>query len=207
MDQKIGFDLLGRAESQFHVGAVHRIARLEGNHAAPSQAGEFGAQFCRESSAGCGNRNAKAACRPSMRPPTYHGFAYVHGVVRAGMSLAGAVENRFGFGGAIGLPDFFDVQHGQHHAFGVAQRNFAAAGRELLGKFFGDVERDRHGPEDSAGQTHVVADAFVVGFGHEAAQRRKAAAHEQFEIANLTGSQVPGWPLAGVGFQFCGFFR
>jgi hypothetical protein len=58
------------------------------------------------------------------------------------MSLAGAVKNRFGFGGAVGLPDFFDVQHRKHHAFGVAQSDLAAAGRELLGKIFGDIERD-----------------------------------------------------------------
>ena len=117
------------------------------------------------------------------------------------------LKTAFGFGRAVGLPDFFDVQHREHHAFGIAQRNFAAAGRQLLGKFFGHIERDRHRPENSAGQAHVVTDAFVVGFRHKAAQRREASAHEQFQIANLAGGKVPGWPLAGVGFQFCGFFR
>ena len=206
MNQQVGFNLLGRAEREFHVGAVHGIARLEGNHAAPSQAGELSAQFRRSEA-----QRAEIIVRRGLQafdaPADVPRVRLVHRVVGAGMSLAGAVEDRFGFGCAVGLPDFFDVQHGQHDALGVAQRDFAAAGRQLLGKFFGDIERDRHGPEDSAGQAHIVADAFVVGFRHEAAQRREASAHEQFEIANLAGSQVPGWPLAGVGFQFCGFFR
>ena len=55
----------------------------------------------------------------------------------------------------------------------------------LVHEGLGDVEGDRHRPEDSAGQAHIVADALVVGFRHEAAQRGEASAHEQFEITNL----------------------
>ncbi len=59
MDQEVRFDLLGRAEGEFHVGAVHRIAGLEGHHTAPSKTGKFSAQFRRSRDARCGNRNAK----------------------------------------------------------------------------------------------------------------------------------------------------
>ena len=45
MNQEVGFDLLGGAESQFHVGAVHRVAGLESDDAPPSQAGKLGTQF------------------------------------------------------------------------------------------------------------------------------------------------------------------
>ena len=45
MNEEIGFDLLGGAEGEFHVRAVHRVAGLEGDDAAPAQAGKFGAQF------------------------------------------------------------------------------------------------------------------------------------------------------------------
>ncbi len=122
------------------------------------------------------------------------------------MSLAGAIKYCLSFGGPVGLPDFLHVQYGEHDALGIAQCDFAAAGREFLGKFFSDIERDRHRPEDSAGQAHIVTNAFVIGFGHKTAQGREASAHEQFEIANLTCGKVPGRPLAGVAFQFCGFF-
>ena len=43
MNQQVGFDLFGGAKGQFDVGAVHGIARLEGNYAAPTQAGKLGA--------------------------------------------------------------------------------------------------------------------------------------------------------------------
>ena len=48
-------------------------------------------------------------------------------------------------------------------AFGVAQRNPAAAGCEFLGEIFGHVERDRHLPQGSVGQPHILTNAFVVG--------------------------------------------
>ena len=100
-------------------------------------------------------------------------------------------ENGFGFRRAVGLPDVFDVQDGEHDAFGIAQGDFAAAGLELLREFFGDVERDRHRPENAAGQPHVAADAFVVGLVHEAGERREAAAQQQFEVADLARRSGP----------------
>ncbi len=41
VDQKVRFDLLGGAEGEFDVRAVHRIAGLEGYDTAPSEAGKF----------------------------------------------------------------------------------------------------------------------------------------------------------------------
>ncbi len=206
MDQQIGFDLLGGAEGQFHVGAVHRIARLERNHAAPAFAGKFGAKF-----GGSQTQSAEIIMRRNL-----HAFDFsadvprirlIDGVIGAGMRRAGAGKNRFSFGFAIGLPDVLHVQHGEHHAFGIAQRDLAAARRELLGEFFGDVERDGHGPENAAGQAHVVADAFVIGARHETAQRRKSAGDQQFQIADLAGGKIPRRPFLGMGLQFGDFFR
>ena len=36
------------------------------------------------------------------------------------VGLAGAFEHSFGFGSAVRLPDFFDVQHGEHYALRIA---------------------------------------------------------------------------------------
>jgi hypothetical protein len=172
LDQKVGFDLLGRSEREFHVGAVHRIAGLEGNDTAPSETGKFGAQLGRSQA-----QRAEVVVRRDLQPfdaaSDIHRIRLIHGVVGAGMSFAGAIEYGFGFGGAIGRPDLFNMQHSQHDAFTVAQGDLAGAGSQLLSEFFGHVERDRHWPENAIGQVHVLANTFVVGFGHEAGQRRE----------------------------------
>src|SRR3982074_690715 len=80
-------------------------------------------------------------------------------VVCAGMRGAGAAEYCLGLGLAIRLPNVFDVKHGQHHPFAIAQCNLAASRGKLLSKLLSDVKRDRHWPENAACQPHVVTDA------------------------------------------------
>ena len=127
IDEKIRFHLLRSAEGEFHVGAVHRIAGLEGDYFAPSQAGELSAQLRRRQA-----QSAEIIVRRQLQAfdaaPHVPRVPDVHRIVRARMSLAGGAKYCLGFGGAVGLPDFFHVQNGEHHAFAVAQRDFAAAG-------------------------------------------------------------------------------
>jgi hypothetical protein len=47
MDQEIRFDLSRGAQSELLVSAVHRIARLKRNYAAPAETRKFGAQVGR----------------------------------------------------------------------------------------------------------------------------------------------------------------
>ena len=47
MNQQVGLDLLGGAERELNVGAVHGIASLEGDHTAPAHAGKLGTHFGR----------------------------------------------------------------------------------------------------------------------------------------------------------------
>ena len=120
------------------------------------------------------------------------------------MSAARGIENGLGFGGAIGLPDVTDIEDSEHHAFGIAQRNFARAGRQLFGELFGHVERDRHRPEGAIGEAHVGADAFIILAVHETAQRRESAVHQQFQVAQLASRQIPRGPIFRMAFQFGG---
>ena len=129
-------------------------------------------------------------------------MSFVEQVIHAGMNLAGGLKNRMGFVLLVWLPNFIHVQDGEHHAFSVAQRNFGATGFESFRKLFCDVERDRHRPNHAAGEPHVLTDALVLGAGHEATQRRESATHQQFQITDLARSQIPGRPLARMGFQF-----
>ena len=39
------------------------------------------------------------------------------------------LKTALGFGLAVRLPDVFHVEYGEHHAFGIAQGDFAAARR------------------------------------------------------------------------------
>ena len=47
MEQLVSFNLFRRAESQFHVRAMHGITRLKCHHTAPTDPGEFDPQFSR----------------------------------------------------------------------------------------------------------------------------------------------------------------
>ena len=89
----------------------------------------------------------------------------------------------------------------------ASRRATVVARLELLGEFLGDVERDRHRPERAVGEAHLVADRFVVGLAHEAGQRREAAVAEQLEVAELARREIPGGPIARLGFDFGGAAR
>src|SRR5712671_3016907 len=126
----------------------------------------------------------------------------VYGVVGAGMCGAGAAEYCLGFGFSIRLPNVLDVKHGQHHAFGIAQCNLATSRGKLLGKLISYVKRDRDRPQKATCQSHVVADAFVIGTRHKAAQRRKTTTQQQLQVTDLPSAQVPRWPILGLSFEF-----
>ena len=145
MNQEAGFHLLGGAEGKFLVGAVHGIARLEGDDASPSQAGELGAEFgwSQAQRTEIIVRGSLSALDASAHIP---GIRLVDRVIRARMGFAGAVEYRLGLGLPVGLPDVLDMQHCQHYSLGIAQGDFAAARLQRLGELFAHVERDRHGP-------------------------------------------------------------
>ena len=113
------------------------------------------------------------------------------GVVRA--------EDLLGLALAIRFPDVFDVDDGEHDAFGIAEGDVVAR-LELLGELLGDIERDRHRPERAVGESHLAADRFVVGLAHEAGERREAAVAEHLEVAELARREIPGGPVARSGF-------
>src|SRR4029077_2719818 len=102
------------------MGAVHWIARLKRNHAAPSQADKLSSQlgWCKAQRAKIVMRRGLQAFNFSANIP---GVGLVHHIICAGVRFARAVEYGLGFSGPVWLPDFFYVQYGEHHAFGVAQ--------------------------------------------------------------------------------------
>jgi hypothetical protein len=46
-----------------------------------------------------------------------------------------------------------------------------------------------------------ATNTFVICFVHEAAERRKATAQQQFQVAELASGQVPGRKVPGLRFE------
>src|SRR6266446_10838372 len=103
---------------------MHRIARLKCNHTTPAKAGELCSQLCWSEPQG---PEIVMSARLNAFYPASHipWMRLVEQIIDAGMGMARASEYRLCFSFFIRLPDIFDVQNGEHHAFGIAQRNFA----------------------------------------------------------------------------------
>ena len=194
----------GGAERELVVGAVHRVAGLEGDDLPPAALGELLAEL--------GRRVAQRAIVVVQRrlqrldlAADVDRLALVHQVADGRVRLVVGAEDGLRFGLAVGSPDVFDVDHGEHHALGVAQRDLVAL-LELVGEFLGDVERDRHRPERAVLEPHLVADRVVVGLAHEAGERREAAVAQELEVAQLPRREVPGGPVARLRLDFGGAF-
>ena len=170
MDEETGFDLLRGAEGEFDMRAVHWVASLEGDDAAPTLVRKFGTKLGRGLAEGFEvvvARKLEALKAPADVP----WIAPVHQIGNAGVGATRAVEDGFALGLAIGLPDVFDVQNGNHDALGVAQRDFGAARLEGLGEGFRHIEGNRDRPKDAVAQAQLAANAFVIGLIHEAGER------------------------------------
>src|SRR5208282_4023649 len=103
MDQEVSLDLLRSTECKLNVGAVHRIASLKSNHAAPAHAGKFGPHFGRGQTL-----VAKIVVGGNLSPfessSDVPGIRLVDGVIGARMGGTGAGENGLSFSFPIGLP-------------------------------------------------------------------------------------------------------
>jgi len=193
---------LGGAQAELAVGAVHGVAGLEGDDAAPPLAGELGAQLGRR----LPQRPEVVVDRhlqPLETAADGDRMGFVQQVRDPGMIGAGGAEGRLRARLEVGLPDLLDVQRRQHHPFGIAQRQHAA-GLERGGELPGDVEHDRDRPEGAVGQAQGRADGVVVGPVHEAGERREAAVEQQLEVAELPRGEIPGAPVTGGRLELGG---
>jgi hypothetical protein len=201
VNEQVGLDLFGRAERQLHMSAVHGVAGLKRHHAAPAQACKFSPQFGRSQTQRAEvvvRRHLQAFDTASHVP----GVAFIQQVIDAGMNRAGGAKYRLSFRLAVRLPNVFDVQNRQHHAFSVTQRDLAASRLERFGEIFLNVQGNGHRPQNAAAQPHVGADALVIRLGHESPQGRESSAYQQLEIADLTRRQIPRRPFPRMGLQF-----
>ena len=190
MDQQVGLGRLGGAVGQLLVGAVHRVAGLEGDHPAPAQLAEPVAQLLRRVA-------QMLEIVVHGRLDALHSAAQIDGagmvvqVAHRRMSLVVGAEHRHRLGPLVGLPAIGDRERGVQHALAVAQVD-GLADLDLLGEGGGHVEGDRYRPQDTVGEAQVGEHRLVVGPTHEALERRESAIHQELEIAELAIGQVPG---------------
>ena len=199
VDQQVGLGFAGGAEGQLLVGAVQRVAGLEGDNFAPADFAEIGAQFIWGVAAGAEiivHRLLDAGDRAAQ----IDAASLVVQVVDGRMRVIVGAKDHFGLAGLVWRPAVGDGHGGEDHAFLVAQGDVFAH-FQGFGKLFGDIQVDRHRPERPIGQPHVFHNAVVVFLGQEALERVEAAIHQKLKIADLARCQVVAFQLACVDFQ------
>ena len=205
VNQQAGLDLLGRAQGQLLVGAVHRVAGLERHHPGPPQLGEGAPQLGRGVPqllvVVVRHRLHALDPAPDVRRP-----AAVEEVGDAGVLAVGGAEHRLGLRLTVRTPDVLHVEDGQHHALGVAEGQ-AVAGRQLVGQRFADVERDRDRPQRAVSEPHAGADGTVVARSHEPRQWGEPAVEQQLKVADLAGSEIVRGPVPRCGSDIRGPVR
>ena len=178
VDQEPAADLLGRALGQLFVGAVQRVAGLEGDHLRPAERLEVLAKLgggppqLGEIVVGRGPQHLEPAGRVMARLAVEIGDRGMLGVGRA----VGAP----GLGLLVELVDLLDVQEGEEVAVDVAERQRLPLGDAVAG---GHRQRDRQGPERAVGQPHLGDDPSIVGLAHEALQGGEPADGQQLQVA------------------------
>ena len=202
VDQQVGLRLARGAEGQLLMGAVQGVARLERHDLPPAQLAEIGPQLV-----GRVAPRAEVVMRGRLEPGDAAAQIdrpgdVVQVVHRRMGQIVGAVD-RLGLARLVGGPLVGHRQDRQDHAFRVAQRDVLAvldAARERLRH----VQRDRHRPERAVRQAHPLDHAVVVLAPQEPRQRREAPVHQQLQVADLPGRQIPGRQIARVVLHLLG---
>jgi hypothetical protein len=168
VDEEVGFDLDGRQQGELVVRPVHRVAGLEGDHPAPPEPGELGAQL------GGGEPEGLEVVVPGRLDALDLsldvdgvGAAEEVGDARVGRVLG--AQHRPRLGAPVRPPGLGHPQHGDHHSFRVAQGERASR-RELRRHLLRDVERDGDRPQRSV-RERIRAHTDRVG-GREAPQEK-----------------------------------
>src|SRR5262249_16382667 len=151
---------------------------------APAQAGELRAQIRR-----CKPKRPEIVMGGQLQtfyaPPHVPEGPSVEKIIDSGVYRACRSANSLRFGFKMRLPDIFDIQHRQHYALEITQRDLAASRLEPLRKSVRHVEGDGNRPEHAVPQSHFMTHTFILFPVHAAAQRREPATHKKLQVADL----------------------
>ena len=189
MDQQVRLRLARRAERQFLMGAVQRVAGLECHDLVPAHLAEIGAQFVRRVAPRFEiimHRGLQAFDLATQIDRPRDVVQVVHRRMRQIIRakdldrLIRLVRHIF-----VG-----NRHHCQNHAFRIAQRN-PRPRCHAIRKLFADIQRDRYRPQRALGQVQCFHDRGIISLSQKPCQRVEPAIHQQFQIADLTQRQIP----------------
>jgi hypothetical protein len=125
-----------------------------------------------------------------------------HQAINPGIAGIRRTEQGLGLGLDVGPEAIGHRQHGEQHAFRIAQPEPShLLGR--VGDLGADVEGDRNGPWRGVDQPRRAQHRRVVSLVEEAAQGRERTVDQQLEIGELARREAPRRPVARLGSQ-CG---
>ena len=199
VDDQVRLRFTRGAERQFLMRAVQGIAGLERHDTPPAHLAKERAEFVRRVAAGleiimhrlldAGDRPAKVD-RPGLIVQVIH--RRMRKVIRA--------EYVGGLNRLVGQPFVGDRQDRKDHPLGIPQGDVLPRFNPF-GKLGADIQRDRDRPQGAICHAHFGDNAVIVGLPHEPLQRMKPAVHQQFQIADLPGRQIPGRQIARLMLQ------
>jgi hypothetical protein len=178
---------------QVLVRAVDRVARLEGDDAAPAALLERlarlggGEQALRERLLVVGQRlGLDRAGQAAVPLPVDRGDAGV-GVVGCPVDLLRLALD-------VAVEDLFDGESPEPFAVVGGDLDHVSLRRLQVGR-----EHDRNRPDPAVGETHLVDHGAPVVGAHKPAERREAAVREQLEVGCLAGGEGEAQGLLGGG--------
>ena len=118
----------------------------------------------------------------------------VEQVIDPWMGLVLGPEHDLRLAPPVRLEDVQDGHHRDQETLGIAQAD-GIAGAQAARELLAHVEHHRDRPEGAVGEPHARQHGLVVGLAEKPLQRRKTAAQQQLQIAELALGQIP----AGVG--------
>jgi hypothetical protein len=149
MNQKVGLNAFGGTECDFVMRTVHKGSGLESYDLPPSQPSELGTedgrcltQMTEIVVAGKPHAFDASTNAERMRVPKKVGHT--------GMFETPRSVDHLGFGLPVGLPDFLDVESGEHDAFRVSEREYLT-GFELASELLRNIEGNGDGPHCAVG--------------------------------------------------------
>ena len=202
MDQKVGLSFPRGAEGQFLMRAVQRIARLEGDDLAPAELADIGAKLIRRVAARLEiimDRLLDAGDRAAEIDRA----GIVVKIVHRRMGEIIRAEDFLRLLRLVRRPFVGDRHDGEDDPLLIAQRDVLIRA-DAFSEFLGDVERDRHRPERAVGEAHIVDDGVIVSLRQEPFQRVETAVHQELQIADLAGRQIPGRQVASFNLKLRG---
>lgn len=169
VDQELGHLGSGGSDGQLSVGSVQWVSGLEGDDLGPGLGAELGSQLSWRLS-GLSVVVVLWQVDSVQLTTDVHVLGDVEEVSDSRM-LRIASEHLFGLQLLVRGIDVTDGDDGQRSVVSWVSQDDSLACSEGFGLLLGNIQGDRHGPELTGRQSHVVSDAFVVLLRVEPGQR------------------------------------